>query len=153
MVDEGREASLSPGASQRGKRAGRVIRGGRMLIKSCSVQCHFVPMPAQSALIPPPGFDPPDSQPQQPDALLVLLPLLIVLSTFLFLLLIFLVCVLLIRRRRGIVLRDNDGPVDMSREELIEGEGGFEGVEERWLESVNENVRRAYARAKGSVPS
>ncbi|KAF9015193.1 hypothetical protein BDQ17DRAFT_1340646, partial [Cyathus striatus] len=85
----------------------------------------------------------------QPDPLLVLLPLLIVLSTFLFLLLVFLICVLLIRRRRGIVLRDNDGPVDMSREELIEGEGGFEGVETRWLETVSDVIRRSYIRAKG----
>lgn len=83
------------------------------------------------------------------DALLVLLPLLIVLSTFLFLLLFFLVCVILIRRRRGIILRDSDGPVDMSREELIEGEGGLEGVESRWLENINEFARRSYARAKG----
>ncbi|KAF8584981.1 SPRY-domain-containing protein [Ramaria rubella] len=82
------------------------------------------------------------------DALLVLLPLLIVLSTFLFLLLLFLVCVLLLRRRRGILLRDSDGPIDMSREELIDGEGGFEGVESRWLESVDEETRRAYLRAK-----
>jgi hypothetical protein len=95
---------------------------------------------------------PPDSPPQQPDALFVLLPLLIVLSTFLFLLLVFLVCVLFIRRRRGIVLRDNDGPVDMSREELIEGEGGFDTIEERWLDSVDEPTRRAYSRAKGSLP-
>ncbi|KII93223.1 hypothetical protein PLICRDRAFT_101040 [Plicaturopsis crispa FD-325 SS-3] len=87
------------------------------------------------------------SAPQR-DALLVLLPLLIVLSTFLFLLLVFLVCVLLIRKRRGIVLRDSDGPVDMSREELIDGEGGFDGVESRWLESANETVRRSYLRAK-----
>ncbi|KIK71062.1 hypothetical protein GYMLUDRAFT_235438 [Collybiopsis luxurians FD-317 M1] len=65
---------------------------------------------------------------------LILLPLLIVLSTFLFLLLLFLVCLLLIRRRRGIVLRDSDGPVDMSREDLIEADGGFETVENRWLE-------------------
>ena len=71
---------------------------------------------------------------------LVLLPLLIILSSLLFLLLLFLVCVLLIRRRRGIILRDSDGPIDMSREELIDGEGGFEGVESRWLESVDENV-------------
>ncbi|KAJ2913382.1 hypothetical protein MD484_g7021, partial [Candolleomyces efflorescens] len=93
--------------------------------------------------------DPPDvPTPQQPDALLVLLPLLIVLSTFLLLLLTFLICVLLVRRRRGIILRDSDGPVDMSREELIEGEGGFEGVESRWLEGVAENVRRDYLRAK-----
>lgn len=98
--------------------------------------------------------DPPDvPTPQQPDALLVLLPLLIVLSTFLLLLLTFLICVLLVRRRRGIILRDSDGPVDMSREELIEGEGGFEGVESRWLEGVAENVRRDYLRAKGVFSS
>ncbi|KIK06939.1 hypothetical protein K443DRAFT_232745 [Laccaria amethystina LaAM-08-1] len=97
-----------------------------------------------------PAYDPPSDgpSPQQPDALLVLLPLLIVLSTFLFLLLTFLICVLLIRRRRGIILGDNDGPVDMSREELIEGEGGFEGVESRWLEGATDTVRRAYLRAK-----
>ena len=83
------------------------------------------------------------------DALLVLLPLLIVLSSLLFLLLLFLVCILLLRRRRGIALRDSDGPIDMSREELIDGEGGFGLVEERWLESVNEEVQRQYRRAKG----
>lgn len=88
----------------------------------------------------------PDHSPS--DALLVLLPLLIVLSTFLFLLLTFLICAIVVRRRRGITLNDNDGPVDMSREELIQGEGGFDGVEARWLESVSEPVRRAYARAK-----
>lgn len=87
------------------------------------------------------------------DALLVLLPLLIVLSTFLFLLLLFLVCVLLLRKRRGILLRDNDGPVDMGRQELIDGEGGFEGVETRWLESVDEETRRAYLKAKGKMTS
>jgi hypothetical protein len=90
------------------------------------------------------------SDPDSPsDALLVLLPLLIVLSTFLFLLLSFLICALVIRRRRGIILRDNDGPVDLSREDLIEGDGGFEGVEARWLDGVSETVRRAYLRAKG----
>lgn len=97
-------------------------------------------------------YEPPDGPapgPQQPDALFVLLPLLIVLSTFLFLLLVFLVCVILVRRRRGISLNDSDGPVDMSREELIEGEGGFDGVESRWLETVTEHVRRSYLRAKG----
>ncbi|KAG6902905.1 hypothetical protein C0995_010075 [Termitomyces sp. Mi166 len=97
-----------------------------------------------------PHYDPSDGQPgsQQPDALLVLLPLLIVLSTFLFLLLVFLICVLLIRRRRGISLNDRDGPVDMSREEFVEGDGGFEGVESRWLEGVSEPTRRDYIRAK-----
>ena len=90
------------------------------------------------------------SEPASPsDALLILLPILIVLSTFLFLLLSFLICALIIRRRRGIILRDNDGPVDLSREDLIEGDGGFEGVESRWLDGVSENVRRAYLRAKG----
>lgn len=97
-----------------------------------------------------PVSDLPDqSPPGGQDALLVLLPLLIVLSTFLFLLLIFLVCILLLRRRRGILLRDNDGPVDLAREELVDGDGGFEGVESRWLENVDEDIRRGYLRAKG----
>ena len=91
----------------------------------------------------------PDHSPSE--ALLVLLPLLIVLSTFLFLLLTFLICAIVVRRRRGIALNDNDGPVDMSREELIQGEGGFDGVETRWLETVSETVRRAYNRAKGFI--
>lgn len=93
------------------------------------------------------------SQPGSPhnrDALLFLLPLLIVLSTFLFLILLFLVFVILLRRRRGIRLRDGDGPTDLSREDLVEGEGGLEGVESRWLESVGESERRTYLRAKGA---
>ena len=93
------------------------------------------------------------SQPGPPhnrDALLFLLPLLIVLSTFLFLILLFLVFVILLRRRRGIRLRDGEGPIDLSREDFIEGEGGLEGVESRWLESVSEPERRTYLRAKGA---
>ena len=88
--------------------------------------------------------------PPNRDALLFLLPLLIVLSTFLFLILLFLVFVILLRRRRGIRLRDGEGPIDLSREDLIEGEGGLEGVETRWLESVSEPERRVYLRAKGT---
>ncbi|KAI0669955.1 concanavalin A-like lectin/glucanase domain-containing protein [Trametes maxima] len=87
-------------------------------------------------------------QPGSRDAFYILLPMLIVLSTFLFLLLLFLVCVILLRRRRGIMLRDTEGPVDMSREDLIEGEGGFDGVESRWLETVSDSERRAYMRSK-----
>ena len=85
------------------------------------------------------------------DALLFLLPLLIVLSTFLFLILLFLVFVILLRRRRGIRLRDGEGPVDLSREDLIDGEGGLEGVESRWLEAATEPERRTYLRAKGML--
>ncbi|KAG8219858.1 SPRY-domain-containing protein [Butyriboletus roseoflavus] len=94
------------------------------------------------------SLTPPPDYPETPDALLFILPLLIVLSTFLFVLLLFLICIIFIRRRRGILLRDNDGPIDMSREELYEGDGGFEGVESRWLESVSDLVRRSYLRAK-----
>ncbi|KAK7694588.1 hypothetical protein QCA50_001774 [Cerrena zonata] len=89
----------------------------------------------------------PNTSPSR-DAFYILLPLLIVLSTFLFFLLLFLICIILFRRRRGIMLHDHDGPVDMSREDLIEGEGGFEGVESRWMESVIEPIRRSYLRAK-----
>ncbi|KAJ7783851.1 concanavalin A-like lectin/glucanase domain-containing protein [Mycena maculata] len=93
------------------------------------------------------NLDPDQDTPTIP-ALFVLLPLLIVLSTLLFILFLVLVCALLLRRRRGIMLRDSDGPVDMSREELIDGEGGFEGLESRWLESVSDPVRQAYLRAR-----
>ncbi|KZT41346.1 SPRY-domain-containing protein [Sistotremastrum suecicum HHB10207 ss-3] len=79
---------------------------------------------------------------------MILLPLLIILSTLLLLLLLFLVGVMLLRRRRGIALRDHDGPVDLSRDDQIEGDGGFEGVESRWLESQPEEQRRMYQRAK-----
>ena len=105
------------------------------------------------------SLDPSNPSDQMPhtnpsrDAFYILLPLLIVLSTFLFLLLLFLICVILLRRRRGIMLRDHDGPVDMSREDLVEGEGGFEGVESRWLESVVDSLRRSYLRAKGPSAS
>ncbi|KAF9229343.1 SPRY-domain-containing protein [Gyrodon lividus] len=87
-------------------------------------------------------------QPPAPDALLFILPLLIVLSTFLFVLLLFLICVIFVRKRRGIVLRDSDGPTDLSREEYFDADGGFEGIESRWLESVSEPVRRSYLTAK-----
>lgn len=92
-----------------------------------------------------------ESPPEQsaPDVLVILLPLLVVLSTLLFLLLLFLISILCLRRRRGISLRDNDGPVDLSRDHLMDGEGGFDGVESRWLESVSELTRREYLRAKG----
>jgi len=68
----------------------------------------------------------------------------------LFLILPFLVSVILLCRHRGIRLRDGEGPVDLSREDLIGGEGSLEGVETRWLESVNDSARRTYLRAKGT---
>jgi hypothetical protein len=37
----------------------------------------------------------------------------------------------------------------MSRDDLVHGEGGVDGVESRWLESVNDSTRRLYLRAKG----
>ena len=109
----------------------------------------LLPRPSPIANVVMEGPTQPGAPPNR-DALLFLLPLLIVLSTFLFLILLFLVCVILLRRRRGIRLRDGDGPIDLSREDLIEGEGGLEGVESRWLESVSDSERRAYLRAKGT---
>ncbi|CAE6435315.1 unnamed protein product [Rhizoctonia solani] len=84
----------------------------------------------------------------QNDALLVLLPLLIVLSCLLFLLLFFLVFVLLFRRRRSIALGDRNGPVDMSREDFSGADGGFEGLEQRWLDGVSDMEQRQYHRVK-----
>jgi hypothetical protein len=83
------------------------------------------------------------------DALAILLPFLFVLSTLLFVMILFLVCVLLLRRRRGILLRDNDGPVDVSRDDVFnDADGGLAGVEERWLDSLGEDVKRGYRQAK-----
>ncbi|KAL5641265.1 hypothetical protein ACGC1H_001674 [Rhizoctonia solani] len=82
------------------------------------------------------------------DALLVLLPLLIVLSCLLFLLLFFLVFVLLFRRRRSISLGDRNGPVDLSREDFSGADGGFEGLEQRWLDGVSDVEQRQYHRVK-----
>jgi hypothetical protein len=82
------------------------------------------------------------------DTLALLLPLLVLLSTLLFLLLIFIILVIFVRRRARIALTEGDGPLDIGREEELEGLGGLQGVEERWLETVDDAVRRGYARAK-----
>jgi len=88
-------------------------------------------------------------QQSERDVLVIVLPILIVLSSLLFLLVIFLVLTIVLRRRNGISLGDNDGPVDLSRDEFADGAGGFAGVESRWLESVDEEIARRYQRAKG----
>ena len=122
------------------------MEGGSASLAASPVS--FQPSPMRPLSASPAALDHREQSPA-PDALLFILPLLIVLSTFLFVLLLFLVCIIFIRRRRGIVLRDADGPLDMSREELYEADGGFEGVESRWLESVSDPVRASYLRAKG----
>ncbi|GAA5889438.1 hypothetical protein JCM6882_000742, partial [Rhodosporidiobolus microsporus] len=90
--------------------------------------------------------------------LAILIPLLILLTTLLFLL--FLLTLLLLRRKfgRGIALptgpggaeSDVGGPVNLADEDaLFRGaEGGFEGVEGRWLEEQDEVTKVGYARAK-----
>lgn len=83
-------------------------------------------------------------------ALSLLLPLLILLSTLLFLLVFFLIFIIVLKRRRGrgIALTDNDGPIDLAREEELEGEGGLAGIEERWLEQQDDAPQAGYERAK-----
>lgn len=86
--------------------------------------------------------------PTADDTLALLLPLLILLSTLLFLLLLFIILVILVRRRARISLGDSDGPLDVGREEELEGTGGLDGLEQRWLESVDDPTQRGYRRAK-----
>ncbi|BGP50325.1 Protein ssh4 [Rhodotorula kratochvilovae] len=78
--------------------------------------------------------------------LAILIPLIVVLSTLL--VLIFLLTVLLLRRRRGIELTDEGGPTNLEREDEVEGEGGLDGVEARWLQTVDEPTKMGYVRAK-----
>nr|CDI56044.1 endosome protein [Melanopsichium pennsylvanicum 4] len=40
------------------------------------------------------------------------------------------------------------GPLDVGREEELEGTGGLDGIEQRWLDTVEEPVQRGYRRAK-----
>ncbi|KAM0790744.1 hypothetical protein ACM66B_004597 [Microbotryomycetes sp. NB124-2] len=94
---------------------------------------------------------PPTPQRSPDQTAAVLLPLLILLSTVLFLILVFLVFLLVIRRGRrtgAIALGDAIGPTDLAREEDLEGEGGLAGIEQRWLESVDEQTRAGYLRGK-----
>ncbi|KAJ1037898.1 hypothetical protein NDA11_003627 [Ustilago hordei] len=86
--------------------------------------------------------------PTADDTLALLLPLLILLSTLLFLLLLFIILVIIVRRRARISLGDSDGPLDVGREEELEGTGGLDGIEQRWLETVDEPTQRGYRRAK-----
>ncbi|PWY99386.1 SPRY-domain-containing protein, partial [Testicularia cyperi] len=86
--------------------------------------------------------------PPADDTLALLLPLLILLSTLLFLLLLFIILIIVVRRRARIALTDSDGPLDVGREEELEGTGGLDGLEQRWLESQDDTIRRGYRRAK-----
>lgn len=81
--------------------------------------------------------------------LYILLPVFVILATLLVLLLVFLIGIIYNKRRRGIRLVEDGGPLDLSRNDGVIGEGGIEGVESRWLEEVSEDVRQGYARAKG----
>lgn len=61
----------------------------------------------------------------------------------------FLVAVILMKRRKGVRLTEDGGPLDLSKGDGVMGEGGVEGVEQRWLETVELDVRDGYRRAKG----
>lgn len=148
-IEEVRRAALARGAAHPGDtaampstdnndassvRGGFIIKGGA-LSSLASKNSHNDSMQALTMRDP---------------SLALLLPLLILLSTLLFLLVFFLVFLIVLRRRRGrgIALQDYEGPLDLSREEEFEGEGGIAGVEERWLEQQDEAVQRGYERAK-----
>jgi hypothetical protein len=50
-------------------------------------------------------------------------------------------------------LVDDDGPLDVMRNDGVIGEGGVAGVESRWLEEASEDERQGYRRAKGESAS
>lgn len=81
--------------------------------------------------------------------LIVFIPILVVILTVLLGVLIFLIAVLIMRRQKGIRLTEDGGPLDLSRGDGVIGEGGVEGVESRWLETADPDVREAYRRTKG----
>jgi len=48
-------------------------------------------------------------------------------------------------------LTEDGGPLDLSKGDGVIGEGGVDGVEARWLENLEPDVRDAYKRAKGEL--
>ncbi|BEI84160.1 hypothetical protein CcaverHIS002_0407640 [Cutaneotrichosporon cavernicola] len=80
--------------------------------------------------------------------LIVFIPILVVALTVLLGILIFLIALLCMKRQRGIRLAEDGGPLDLSKGDGVIGEGGVEGVEQRWLETCNADVREAYLRSK-----
>ncbi|SGY60017.1 BQ5605_C007g04371 [Microbotryum silenes-dioicae] len=87
---------------------------------------------------------------QLEDPLRLLLPLLILLTSLLFSLLVFLVFLILVRRRRGAIALPlgEGGPTNLEHEDRWEAEADVAGIEQRWLEDVDENVGIGYTRAK-----
>lgn len=81
--------------------------------------------------------------------LIVFIPILVVILTVLLGVLIFLIALLCMKRGKGIRLTEDGGPLDLSRGDGVMGEGGTEGVEARWLETIDPDVSQAYLRAKG----
>lgn len=89
-------------------------------------------------------------EPEGPPAVLIIfIPILVVILTVLLGVLIFLIALLCLKRKNGIRLTEDGGPLDLSKGEGVIGEGGVEGVEARWLETADPDVREAYRRAKG----
>ncbi|BGP26363.1 endosomal SPRY domain protein [Rhodotorula toruloides] len=87
------------------------------------------------------------TQDRSDPTLAILIPLLVLLTLLLFL--IFILTIVLLRRRRGIELTDDgSGPTNLEREDDVDGEGGLDGVEQRWLMTVDEPTRAGYMRAK-----
>ncbi|WVR04734.1 hypothetical protein IAU60_001745 [Kwoniella sp. DSM 27419] len=80
--------------------------------------------------------------------LMIFIPVMVVVLTVLLGLVVFLVAVLYMRRKKGIRLTEDGGPLDLSKGDGVIGEGGVEGVEARWLETLDPDVRDAYKRAK-----
>lgn len=58
---------------------------------------------------------------------------------------------MVVRKKRGVILIEDEGPLDLAREEERDAEGGITGLEARWLESVDLATRAGYLRAKGRL--
>lgn len=100
-----------------------------------------------------PDYHDPDHYPVDGPStiLIVFIPILVVILTVLLGVLIFLIALLCMRRQNRIRLIEDGGPLDLSKSDGVLGEGGVDGVEARWLETVDPEVREAYRRAKGEL--
>lgn len=131
-------------------------------LSSPKTQTESMPLQVQMPRVmqipqqPLPGAPTPEPRQDAPNdgfstVLLIFIPIMVVILTVLLGLVVFLVTVLYLRRKKGIKLTEDGGPLDLGKGngDGVIGEGGVEGVEARWLEGVEPDVREAYRKAKG----
>lgn len=102
------------------------------------------PGAAASMMVP---TEPPSSSSElTPELLVLLLPLLLLAFAVLFVVVSMIFFVVVLRQGGAISLGQDSRPVDISHEEMLENNGAFDGVLQRWLDQADPETRAGYER-------